>query len=264
MLTRVLSVTFGLPEPWMCSCVKRQSVDRHLDQLARTLDRDDLHRAAAIFVLRDVDEGHPQATRGDAVSVQQPRVVREKEVWRRRQHDADVHVPLHGDGRSELSLGNHHLANEAIQHPTELGEVRVGAELLRDLEDLGLRNSLVQVVQVVERIPHLADPIEDPLAEGKPIRGIVHDLRIPRRRQAPLELFVDVACLDRLQSRRCRRRRPIHRHGLVSLVLRSLNPAPAFDARPGHSDGLAPDSHRLAAIPRRQRGARDRLEQRGP
>ena len=96
MLMRVLPVSFGIPEPWMCSWLNRQQlpgpaliwwrvlaphlghlghletvVDRVFDQLARLLDRDDLHRAGLVLIRRHIDKRHPDAARGDPVAVQQ-------------------------------------------------------------------------------------------------------------------------------------------------------------------------------------------------
>ena len=209
MLTRVFPVVLGRPEPWMFSCVKKQalpgpalicqlslaktsviccmlrrSIDRFFDQLTRPLDADDLHRPASVFVRGHVDEGHPHAARSDAVTVQQSGMIREKQLRRGGEHDADVHETLHGDRKSQFALSHDLLAHKAVQHPAKLGQVRIRAELLRDGVNFTERDSLVQIAQIVQIVAHSADAIQDPLI--KRILRIVPriNLRVPHCRQA--------------------------------------------------------------------------------
>ena len=168
-------------------------------QLARLLDRDDLHRARPVLIRRHIDKRHPQAARGDAVAIEQPGMQREIQFRRRRQHDAHVHVALHRHRLSQLALGNHHLAHKAVQQPPELRQVGVGAQLLGDPIGLRLRHHPVEVAQILDRKPHHADAVEDPFVERKTLVRVRHDLSVPLVRQAALQLGIDIIRLDRVE-----------------------------------------------------------------
>ena len=135
-------------------------VDGVLDQFARLLDGEDLHRPAAVFIRGHVDEGQPHAARSNAVAVEQAGMEREKQLRRRRQHDADIHEPLHGDRQPQFALRHDDLADKAVQHPAKLRQVGIGAKLLGDFVGLVERNGLMQVAEIVQLIAHFPDAVK--------------------------------------------------------------------------------------------------------
>ncbi len=197
--------------------------DRVFDQLARPFNADDLHRPAAVLVRRHVDERQPQAARGDAVAVEQAGVEREEQIRRGRQHDAHVHVALYRDRRPQFALRNDDLADEAVDHPLELRQVGVGAELLGDLEDFRLRHRLMQIVELVQRISHHANPVQDPFVERKPLVWICNDLRIPLMRQAALQFRVNVARLNRIKILQSGTHSFAHMDTVIRIILDRTN-----------------------------------------
>ncbi len=120
------------------------------------------------------------------MTVEQACVVREEQVRRGWQHDAHVHEPLHRDGFAQLALGGHNVPHEAIKHSPELREVGIRAKLLGDLEDFRLGNGLMQVIQILQRIPHRPNAAQYPLVEWKAFVRICYDLSIPFVGQAAL------------------------------------------------------------------------------
>ena len=123
-------------------------VDRFLDQLTRPFDPDDLHRTAAVLVSRDVDKRHPDAARGNTVTVEQSSVKGEKQIRGRRQHDPDVHVALHTHRRPQFAFRNSDFTDEIIDHPLKFRKICVRADLFSDAEHFFFRNNEVKGVQI--------------------------------------------------------------------------------------------------------------------
>ena len=128
--------------------------NRVFDQLARPLDAQYLHRSASVLVRGHIDEGQPEAARGDAVAIEQAGVERKEELRRGREHDADVHEPLHRHGKPQFALRNDHFPHEAVQHPPKLRQISVCAELLGYLVSFVERDGFVQIAQVVQLVTH--------------------------------------------------------------------------------------------------------------
>ena len=96
----------------------RGAISGHLRPVPATMPAQKPRTTAGRYVAK----WHPDAARSNAVAVKQPGVEREEQFGGRRQHDADVHEPLHGDRQPQLALRHDDLADEAIQHPAKLGQ----------------------------------------------------------------------------------------------------------------------------------------------